>query len=89
MSDLDLFKKVNIEKVAKDGQKIYEKIKNQYEPKENGKYVAIETESGDVFLAKDGAEAIVKAKNKYPNKVFFLVKIGFTTAEAVAKLYFK
>lgn len=87
MSDLDLYKKVNIEKIASAGKKIYEKIKGKYEPKENGKYLAIEVESGDAFLAKDGAEAIVKAKKKYPDKYFYLVNIGFTTAEAVAKLY--
>ena len=89
MSDLDLLKKVDIEKVVKKGKGIYEKIKGQYEPKENGKYLAIEVESGETFMAKDGAEAIITAKKKYSDKYFYLVKIGFTSAEAVAKLYFK
>jgi hypothetical protein len=85
--DVDLFKKVNIEKLAKEGDRVYQKIKNQYEPKHNGEYLAIEVESGDVFMAKDGAEAMVKAQRKYPNKVFYLVKIGFAAAETIAKTY--
>ena len=86
---VDLFKKVNIEKLVKEGDKIYQKIKSQYEPKFNGQYLAIETKSGDTFMGTDGAEAVAKAKTKYPNRVFFLVKIGFTVAETIAKSYLR
>lgn len=89
MNDLNLLKKVNIEKIANEGQKIYERIKGQYEPKYNGKYLAIEIDSGEVFMGKDGSAAMYKAQTKYPKKYFFLVKIGFTVAETIAKSYFK
>lgn len=84
----DLLKKVDIEKIAAEGQIIYSKIKTQYEPKENGRYLAIEIDSKEVFLGKNGVEATIKARNKYPNKVFYLVKIGFTAAETIARTYF-
>ncbi len=80
MSNLDLSKKVNIEKIASDGQKVYEKIKNRYESEYNGKFLAIEPESGSVFMAIDAANALVKAKKKYPERLFFLLKIGFDAA---------
>lgn len=86
MNNDDLLKKTDIEKIAKEGQIIYSKIKNQYEPKENGKYLAIEIDSKEIFLGKTGAEATIKARHKYPNKIFYLVKIGFTSAETIARI---
>jgi hypothetical protein len=89
MSDDDLIKKVNIQKIASEGSKIYEKIKAQYEPKYNSKFLAIDIASKDVFMGETSADALVKAKTKYPNKVFYVVKIGFEAAETVAKSYFQ
>ncbi len=89
MDDDVMLKKVNIEKIASEGQKIYQKIKAQYEPQMNGKYLAIEVESKKVFLAQTGAEAVAKALKKFPKKYFFVLKIGFTTAESIARYYFK
>lgn len=86
---VDLFKKVNVEKLAREGQKVYDEIKNQYEPKYNGKYLAIEPESKKAYIADDGALAMTKARKNHPNKLFFLVKIGFSAAETIARSYFK
>ena len=52
----DLIKKVNMEKIASEGTKIYEEIKSKYEPQDNGKYLAIEIDSKEVFLADNTAE---------------------------------
>ena len=38
-------KMVNIQQIAEKGAEIYSKIKGQYEPKENGKFLAIEIDS--------------------------------------------
>jgi len=38
----DLIKKADIPKIAQEGGKIYQKIKVNYEPKENGKFLAID-----------------------------------------------
>ena len=85
----NLLKKTDIEKIATEGQAIYSKIKARYEPEKNGRYLAIEIDSKEVFLGKTGVEATIKARNKYPNKVFYLVKIGFTAAETIARTYFR
>ncbi|MBI3558790.1 hypothetical protein HY085_00165 [Candidatus Gottesmanbacteria bacterium] len=89
MNDLNFYKKINIEKIASEGAKIYEKIKEQFEPEKNGKFLAIEVDSKETFLGKTSSEALIKAKQKFPDKVFFVVKIGFTVAETIAKSYFK
>ena len=38
----------------------------------------IEPETGEYFLGKTLTEAIKKAKEKYPGKVFYSIRIGYT-----------
>ena len=84
----DLIKNVDIEKIAKEGAKIYKQVKGKYEPKHNGKFLAIEIGSKDVFFAETSADAVVLARKKYPKKVFYVVKIGFEAAETLAQMFF-
>ena len=88
-SDDSLLKKTDIQKIARDGTRIYAQIKNQYDPKETGKFLAIETESKKAYLGKTSADTLNLARQNHPNKVFFVVKIGFEAAETVAKSYLK
>ena len=46
----DLIKKTDLQKIVDGGERIYEEIKSQYEPQENGRLLVIDIESGDVFL---------------------------------------
>ena len=80
----DLIKNTDIEKIAKQGQKIYDKIKIKYEPEHNGEFLAIEIESGKVYLGKSSAEAVEIARRKHKNQVFYVVKIGYSVAETLA-----
>ena len=79
--------KVNIEKIAKEGVKIYERLRKRYDPKEKGKFLAIDTKTQEVYLGNSSAEALVLARQKNPNAIFYIIKIGFDTAETVAKSY--
>lgn len=64
-------------KLAKEGYKIYqEKLKNILEPRHLGEYVAIEVDSGEYFLGADLAEALERAEKKYPEREFFVIKVG-------------
>lgn len=45
-----------------------------------GTIAVIEPETGDYFLAKTLTEALKKAKEKYPGKVFYSIRIGYTYA---------
>ena len=84
--DNNLIKQANIDLIAKKGAAIYHRIKKQYEPKRNGQFLAIEVNSGEVFAANDRAEAVLKAKERYPGKVFYVVKIGYSAVEHLASL---
>lgn len=69
------------QKLAKKGEKIYEtKLKSLLEPDFEGQFCAIEPQSEDYFLGKTIAEAIEKAKQKYPDKFFHLVRVGYPAA---------
>lgn len=58
-------------------EKIYKKLKDELEPKYKGKIVAIEIDSGEYFLGNTLREADAEARAKYPDKVFYAVKIGY------------
>lgn len=85
MSNEELIKKANLQKIAEDGEKIYEGIKSQYEPQHNGKFLAIEVESGKVYFGEEAIDVRDAAKKDFPDKVFYLVKIGQGYIETLAK----
>ena len=59
----DLIKNADIDKIALQGEKVYESVKAKYEPQENGKFLAIEIDSHDVFL-----ENAAKTRWIWPSK---------------------
>lgn len=82
----ELIKKANIQKIAEEGAKIYESIKLQYEPAQNGKFLAIDIESKDAYIGNISSEAVELARKAHPNKVFYVVRVGFSAAETLATL---
>jgi len=70
--------KVDKDEVALKGQQIYDHtLKQKLERDHWGDVVVIEVDTGDYFLGKTSTEAINTAKEKYPNSIFYVVKIGF------------
>ncbi|MFH0886670.1 MAG: hypothetical protein V1843_00735 [bacterium] len=86
-NDDELLKDADIQKIAEKGEKIYERLKIKYEPRENGKFLAIDVDSGNEYLGNTSAEALELARSKHPNKIFYVVKIGFDVVETMAKSY--
>lgn len=82
----ELIKKADIQRIATEGAKIYEKIKNQYEPNHNDKFLAIDIDSEEVFLGNTSSEAVEAARNTHPDKVFYVVKIGSSVVDILARL---
>jgi hypothetical protein len=85
----NLIKNIDIQRIAKEGTKVYERIKSDYDPKERGKFMAIEIDTKSVYLAETSAEDVRcpdadAARKKHPNKIFYVVKIGFDVAETMA-----
>ena len=83
----DLIKQADIQKIAEEGAKIYQKIKVNYEPKDNGKFLAIDIDSEKNYLGNTSADALELAREKHPGKVFYVVKIGYDTVETMAKAF--
>lgn len=82
----ELIKKSNIQKIAEEGERIYESVKSRYEPAQNGKFLAIDIESKNTYIGNTSSQAVESARKAYPNKVFYVVKIGFSAAETLATL---
>ena len=75
---MDAVPAVNKERLVAQGEALYQqRLKSQLDPTYHGQIVAIEVESGDYFVGKSVTEAARKAREKYPEKVFYFVKIGF------------
>jgi len=83
----DLLKEADIQKIAEKGSKIYDRLKTKYEPNDNGKFLAIDVDSGNVYLGGTSTEALELAREKHPQKIFYVVKIGFDVVETMAKSY--
>ncbi|MFQ6057845.1 MAG: hypothetical protein ACE5MB_03060 [Anaerolineae bacterium] len=67
---------IDIREFSARGKQVYEGIKAGLEPEHKGEIVAIEPDSGDYFLGKTVGEAGEKAKEKYPDKIFYFVRVG-------------
>lgn len=80
----DLLQGADLQKIATEGAQVYEEVKTKYEPDHKGEFLAIEIDSKEVFLAPTSAEAVVAARSSHPNKVFYVMKIGFDAAETLA-----
>ncbi len=88
MNNDDLIKKADINKIAEAGAEIYDTIKSQYEPAQNGKFLAIDIESKDIFTGSTSSEAVELARNAHPNKVFLCCKNWFFSDRNSSHLIF-
>lgn len=84
MTTAALITNTNLHEIATEGERIYERIKHRYLPKEKGKFLAIDVGSRKVYLGTTSLESIDLAKKDHPNNIFFVVKIGFSAAETLA-----
>lgn len=68
---------VDTRELSEKGEEIYKRLKDQLEPLYKGKIMAIEINSGDYFIGDTLSEACTKAKQKYPDKIFHFIRIGY------------
>lgn len=55
----------------------YRKYKNSLEKTAKGKVVAIEVESEDIFIADSVLGAGLNAREKYPDRIFHFIRVGY------------
>ncbi|HLC85459.1 MAG TPA: hypothetical protein VJH22_06735 [Candidatus Nanoarchaeia archaeon] len=56
-------------------QAIYARIREQLVG-QDGKIIAIEVDSGEFFLGRDTGEACEKARERFPDKQFYFLRVG-------------
>ena len=70
--------------LAENGRKFYEaKLKGLLEPEQNGRFIAIEPESGAYFIAETGTASMLKAMEAMPGKQFYFARIGYRFAHTI------
>jgi hypothetical protein len=75
----------NRSRLVELGQRFYdEKLKSELEPAHNGRFVAIEPESGQYFLHDNGTAALIHAHDRLPGRLFYLVRVGYGAADTVS-----
>lgn len=62
--------------VRRPSRRILARLK-AWEPQYKGQVAAIEMESEEIFLGKDVVEATLKGWEKYPDRIFYFVRIGY------------
>lgn len=75
----------NGDRIYSQARKIYKKLKSQLEPKYKGKIIAIEVESGKYILGEDELDTALKAKERFPGKVFNFFRIGYPVVHKFRK----
>ncbi len=68
---------VRISELSRKGMAVYEQLKEQLGKEHWGKYVVIEPESGDHEVAPIRTEALLRMRQRHPDKVFVSRRIGF------------
>ena len=77
---------INVQEIVRKGEEIYNQtLKTTLEPFSNGKYVAIEVDSKKYFLGETKDEAALEARKEFPDKVFYIRRIG--EIEKIASYY--
>ncbi len=76
MREIIKYKPINKREIARKAKAIYETIRDEMEANYMGKIVAVDPETGDYFIGNSGIEAGQKAREKYPDKIFFLIRVG-------------
>jgi hypothetical protein len=68
-------------KLVSNGKKVYQTLVEPFlDESDFGKFVAIEPDSKSYFIGKTDNEAVDKANENFPDKVFYLVRVGFNAA---------
>jgi hypothetical protein len=67
--------------LARRAKSLFEdQLRKELEAENHGKYVAIEPDSHDYFVAETFSEAIRASRNKHPEKLAFVIRIGHEAA---------
>ncbi|MBC8473768.1 MAG: hypothetical protein H8D54_03055 [Candidatus Omnitrophica bacterium] len=79
-------KRFNLEEFSKKSEAVYSSIKAELELTSKGKYVALDPESRRHWIGNTPTEALTKAKEDFPGKLFYLLQIGSPTTFSIQSI---
>lgn len=72
------------QEVSRRGKELYERrIRSEVEPEHEGRFLVVDIESGEYALADDELEAFDRAREKTPEGVLYLIRIGQPAAHRI------
>lgn len=61
--------------------RIYDdRLRHKMEPEHSGRFVAVEPESGEYFLADSFDDAVTAARIAYPTRLSHVLRVGYAAA---------
>ena len=78
-------KYIDKDEFVEKAKRIYKRLKPELERDFKGKVIAIEIESGEYIIGEDELDAAIKAKKKFPGKIFNFIRIGYKVVHKLRK----
>jgi len=76
----------NIEEFSKKSEDFYNEIRDKLETNYKDKYIALDFETKEYWFGDIPSDALLKAKKKYPDKIFYLIQVGSPTAFSIQSI---
>ena len=73
----------SIQDLSKKANAIYNALDSEFIENNKGKYIALDIDSGEHFVAETRDESVKEAHKKHPGKIIFVRRIG--TLEKVSR----
>lgn len=75
---------LDTEAFAQKAQAIYErKHKERLEETAHGQVAAVDVETEEVFVGRTALEAAMKARKKFPDRLFYFIRIGYPAVHSL------
>ncbi len=76
--------RITAQEVARRGRQLYEeRIRSRVEPAHDGRFLVVDVDSGEYALADDELEAFPRTREKTPEGVLFLIRVGHRAAHRI------
>jgi hypothetical protein len=70
-----------LEEIAQRAEEIYQRsIRDKVMPQDKGKFLVVDIDSGDYEVDEDDLAAEDRLRARQPEGVFYLLRVGYTTA---------
>jgi hypothetical protein len=65
------------DEIARRGEELYERsVRARVEPENDGRFLALDVESGDFEIADEPLAATTRLRERHPGAVAYLVRVG-------------